>query len=123
MADTDPAHWLAVLEVIGLGVGGIISSTLPTWLMNRHEERKEEVEGKSKPAASAPALADEVLDDLLAQVTQLRRSAASHFGEAALADSVVVKFGQTVFDSVERIKEAIRAVHRDVRQCAKDLDK
>lgn len=91
MADTNPAHWLAVVEVIGLGVGGIISATLPTWLMNRHEDRKEAVEGKGTPTASAPALADDVVE-------RLRKVS---------------------FRSEERIKEAIRDVHRDVNELEK----
>ena len=91
MSEPNPAHWLAVVEVIGLGVGGIISSTLPTWLMNRHEERKAAVEGNDKPSATPSALADEVVE-------RLRKVS---------------------FRSEERIKEAIRDVHRDVNELEK----
>lgn len=91
MADTNPAHWLAVVEVIGLGVGGIISATLPTWLMNRHEDSKEAVEGKGTPTASAPAMADDIVE----------------------------RIRKVSFRSEERIKEAIRDVHRDVNELEK----
>ena len=82
---------VSVLFWIGLGVGGIISSTLPTWLMNRHEERKAAVEGNDKPSATPSALADEVVE-------RLRKVS---------------------FRSEERIKEAIRDVHRDVNELEK----
>ena len=107
-----------------LAFAGVASSVLPTWFMKRKgkggAEKDTNVSDDEDKVLNGLA-AD--LDDLLAQVTQLRRSATNHFGESALADSVVEKLRKTAFDSEERIKDAIRAVHRDVRQCAKDLDK
>ena len=123
MSTDNPEDWV---DLVGLGVlafAGVASSVLPTWFMKRKGKggaEKDTNVSDDKDVERACRRSD--LDDLLAQVTQLRRSATNHFGESALADSVVVKLRETAFDSEERIKEAIRAVHRDVRQCAKDLD-
>lgn len=106
-----------------LALAGVASSVLPTWFMKRKGKAAEKDADSSDDKIKVLNGLAEDLDDLLAQVTQLRRSATDHFGESALADGVVVKLRKTAFDSEERIKDAIRDVHRDVRQCAKDLDK
>jgi hypothetical protein len=124
MSTDNPEDWVDLVGMAVLAFAGVASSVLPTWFMKRKgkggAEKDTNVSDDEDKVLNGLA-AD--LDDLLAQVTQLRRSATNHFGESALADSVVEKLRKTAFDSEERIKDAIRAVHRDVRQCAKDLDK
>jgi len=121
MNPDSPEDLMDILGMAVLALAGVASSVLPTWFMKRKGKAAEAGAGSPEELEKVlNGLADD-LDDLLSEVTQLRR-ASTYFSEAS-ADQAVEKLRKTAFDSEERIKEAIRAVHRDVRQCAKDLDK
>ena len=121
MSTDNPEDLMDILGMAVLAFAGVASSVLPTWFMKRKGKAAEKDADSSEELEKVlNGLADD-LDDLLSEVTQLRR-ASTYFSEAS-ADQAVEKLRKTFHDSEERIKDAVRAVHRDVRQCAKDLDK
>lgn len=119
MAAYNPDGWLDILGLFILAAAGAIGTIVPAWLLKKRRGPSDEPVSPSEVRARLETIDDE-LETLLSEVTQLRR-ASTHFG-AAMADGAVENLRRLAFDSEERVKDAIRAVHRDVRECAKQLD-
>jgi len=115
----NPDGWLDILGLFILAATGAVGTIVPALILKRRQQAKDKPLSPGETRAMLEGLEND-LEELLTEVTQLRRS-STHFG-GAMADGAVENLRKVSFDSEERMKDAIRAVHRDVKECAKQLD-
>ena len=116
----NPDGWLDILGLFILAAAGAVGTVVPAWIIKKRGKPQDQ---PLSPGHTRDQLegVEQDLEQLLTEVTQLRR-ASTHFG-AAMADGAVESLRRVGFESEERVKEAIRAVHRDVKECSKQLDR
>ena len=118
----NPDSWIDILGLVILSLAGVAGAVIPAWLLKKQKQKKSDtqVEGVSSSQVLRKLVEmDAEIDNVLTELTQMRR-ASTHFG-AAMADMAVEQLRSGSHESEERIKELIRAVHRDVKECAKQV--
>ena len=116
----NPDGWLDILGLFILAAAGAVGTIVPAWILKKRHKSLDKPLSPAEIRVKLEGL-EEDLEQLLTEVTQLRR-ASTHFG-AAMADGAVENLRRLAFESEERTKDAIRAVHRDVLLCQKEINR
>lgn len=108
----NPDGWLDILGLFILAVAGAAGAIVPVWISRRKKDTDEKPPPPVEIARRLQAIEEE-LEVLLVELTQLRRGSAA-FGMAT-TDRAIETLRKMAFESEERLKEAVRELHRDVK--------
>ena len=109
----NPDGWLDILGLFILAAVGAVGTIVPAWILKKRQKSLDKPLSPAELRGKLEGLESD-LEQLLTEVTQLRRS-STHFG-AASTDVAVEHLRRMAFESEERVKDALRDMHRDINK-------